>query len=343
LDGIRGLAFLCVFLAHTGLGFVIPGGFGVTIFFVLSGFLITTLLRLEYRERGSIDLKAFYLRRSLRILPLFYLVLGMAILVHQMGLTSGRLQRGAVLAQVFHWSNYYLIAHDPDAVVGGTIVLWSLAVEEHFYLLFPLFYWQIRKHLSRSTQVAVLWGACLLCLIWRCVLICGLHATTVRSELGTDTRFDGLLYGAILAIAANPSLDASRLFERKWLNRLAIVGVGGLLFSFVFRNETFRYTFRYTVQGISLLPLFAYAIVARSSIVFRFLNAKVMTQLGVLSYGLYLIHAVCLNIFSSAKPHAGFLAGSITLAVAITTAKVLQVMVERPMQRLRKRFTRVHA
>jgi peptidoglycan/LPS O-acetylase OafA/YrhL len=343
LDGIRGAAFFLVFFSHAGLGFLIPGGFGVTVFFVLSGYLITTLLRLEYEETGSIDLRAFYLRRAFRILPLYYFVLAAALLLKWAGFTGGSLNAVALFSQLFNWSNYYLIGHSPDSVAGGTGVLWSLAVEEHFYLLFPLLYWQARKRLSVTGLVRLLSAICVLCLVWRCVLIFGMHAPTVRTELGTDTRFDSLLFGALMAIGANPKLDTSRWFIRKRLNVLAILGVTCLLLTFFWRDGWFRYTFRYAAQPLALLPLFAYAILARDSIVFRSLNSKVMTQLGVLSYALYLVHAILLDIFTDRNPHAGFIAGALAFLSALLVAKFLQVAIEHPFQKLRRRYSRVHA
>ena len=280
-----------MFLAHLGLGNIIPGGFGVTVFFVLSGYLITTLLRLEYHESGKIDLTAFYLRRTLRILPLFYTVLAGAILLRWAGYLDGNFNMTSILAQAFHWSNYYLIAHNANSVIGGTIPLWSLAVEEHFYLVFPLLYRLSVERMTKQAQLGALLGACLLCVIWRCVLIFGMHAPTVRTELGTDTRFDCLLFGSIMAIAANPALDSWCWFSKRRLDVIAPAALACLFFTFLWRNDGFRYTLRFTVQSCALLPLFAYAILSRGSLVFRILNNKVMKQLGVLSYALYLIHA----------------------------------------------------
>src|ERR1700722_2069039 len=86
LDGIRAISFFLVFFAHAGLGsIIIPGGFGVTIFFLLSGFLITTLLRLEFGRYRRISLGSFYLRRVLRILPPLYVVLALAIVLTSLG------------------------------------------------------------------------------------------------------------------------------------------------------------------------------------------------------------------------------------------------------------------
>src|ERR1700688_5195959 len=99
LDGIRALAALMVFVAHAGLGDLVPGGFGVTIFFFLSGYLITTLLRIEHSEQGSISLGKFWLRRMLRILPPFYLVLASALLIGLAVDPPGTLSPPAVAAQ----------------------------------------------------------------------------------------------------------------------------------------------------------------------------------------------------------------------------------------------------
>ena len=159
-----------------------PGGFGVTIFFVLSGYLITTLLRRKYEEHRFINLRAFYIRRSFRILPLLYLTLVMAIALRLAGQVSGQINTLAIFSQALHWSNLYLIWHGPESVVGGTIVLWSLAVEEHFYLLFPVVYRFLRRHFSIRTQAITLICGCAICLLWRIALISWMHQPSVRTE-----------------------------------------------------------------------------------------------------------------------------------------------------------------
>src|SRR5438445_3347113 len=106
LDGIRAAAVMLVFAAHAGLKERIPGNFGVTVFFFLSGYLITTLLRIEYDQSGRVNLGPFYLRRVLRILPPMYLVLGMATLLTVTGLLQGSVAPRALLAQGLHLSSY---------------------------------------------------------------------------------------------------------------------------------------------------------------------------------------------------------------------------------------------
>jgi peptidoglycan/LPS O-acetylase OafA/YrhL len=340
LDGVRALAFMIVFVSHAGLKDLVPGGFGVTIFFVLSGYLITTLLRLEFERNGMIDLRAFYVRRAFRILPLLYLTLTVAIVLGLAGQLGGGIKLAGVLSQVLHWSNYHLITYGPGSVVGGTIVLWSLAVEEHFYLLFPILFRFMSKRLSTPTQGWLLVSACAGCLLWRLILILGLHQPGVRTELGTDTRFDGLLFGCLLAVVANPVLDASRWLDLKRLRWTAVLALPLILFTFIYRNEAFRETWRYTLQSVALLPLFAYVIKDRGSIVFRILNFRWMAQLGVLSYSLYLVHAIVLEWFTKHLQAPKFVIGVATLATAIVVAKLLQLGVERPLLRIRKNLER---
>src|SRR5262245_11036580 len=123
---------MIVFLAHAGLGDRIPGGFGVTVFFFLSGYLVTTLLRMEHDRHASVSLRAFYLRRVLRIWPPFYTVLTFAMLLTISGLLPGELEFRPVFAQWMHFANYWIVLNGYDGLAAGTVVYWSLAVEEHF-------------------------------------------------------------------------------------------------------------------------------------------------------------------------------------------------------------------
>jgi len=136
LNGIRAGSFLIVFGSHALGGSLIPGGLGVTVFFFLSGYLITTLMRAEYEKNATVSLRHFWLRRALRILPPLYLVVLGSVLLALAVYPPGTVRSPAVASQLLFYANYYDGAGD----VPGTRVIWSLAVEEHFYLLFPLFY-----------------------------------------------------------------------------------------------------------------------------------------------------------------------------------------------------------
>ena len=220
LDGLRALSFGIVFSAHAGLplGIPFPGAFGVTVFFFLSGLLITTLLRLERGKGATTSFRNFYLRRALRILPPFYLVLAGALITPYVLDLPGSIDLGGILSQLLHYSNYWIITHGFDGLPDGTGVFWSLAVEEHFYLLFPLAFVGLARYGARpDRQALVLLGACASILLWRIVLYSKLDMTDVlsgqRLEIASDTRFDSILFGCILALYGNPALDASRFGE----------------------------------------------------------------------------------------------------------------------------------
>src|SRR5882672_8845631 len=201
LDGLRAVSFMFVFLAHAGFDHIIPGGFGVTVFFFLSGYLITTLMRKESDRFGRVSLKAFYLRRALRILPPFYLVLAGSCCLAALGVLPDRLRFWPVAAQALHFSNYWLAYRGWDGIVSGTGVYWSLAVEEHFYLVFPALYLATRAmKFSGRQQAYLFWAICAAVLVWRCVLVFVLKAPFDRTYLCSDTRIDSMLYGCAIAV-----------------------------------------------------------------------------------------------------------------------------------------------
>ncbi len=341
LDGLRAISFGIVFAAHAGLDHVVPGGFGVTVFFFLSGYLITTLMRLEYDKTGHVSLRKFYLRRVLRILPPFYLILSVATLLCAIGFLPGRIELAPLLAQVLHYANYWMISHGTEGTAPGTGVYWSLAVEEHFYLLFPLVYLALRR--TRATpgkQAGTLWALCAFILLLRCVLVFVVRAPSDRTYLGSDTRFDSILFGCILAVYGNPALDPSAIAERLWKYLLLPLGVVGLLVSFLFRAPEFRETLRYSLQGVSLLPVFVCAIRYPGWGVMRMLNTRPMAFIGVLSYSLYLVHQVVLaSAHDRLRPSLGpILAAVAAFAISLLLAELVHLAVEKPCARLRRRF-----
>ncbi len=353
LDGMRAVAFLLVFLGHAGLpfppsivpaSFGIPAGFGVTVFFFLSGYLITTLLRLEMAQHQKINFKHFYLRRVLRIWPPFYLVLGVASLLTALGVLGGELELPSVLAQALHYCNYWLIAYTAKGMPPGTIVYWSLAVEEHFYLIFPAFYALLaRAKLTGAQQRAIFLALCAASLLWRFVLIRWLGASFDRTYLATDTRFDSMLFGCCLAVCDNPALDLPKK-DRPGVLDLAflLAGIAALLGSFMFRDQLFRETIRYTVQGIALYPVFLSVVRFPNWGPFRLLNLRFMKYLGTISYSLYLVHHMVIIIVDrqALRPE---LAGPLALLSAIAISSLMWFALERPFAALRKRLTHVDA
>ena len=211
LDGMRALAVIAVLLYHAGLAWV-PGGFlGVEVFFVISGYLITALLLAEWRQTGSIDLKAFWLRRARRLLPALYLLLvgtlSFAVLFLPEEVARLRDDVVAALAYVTNWllifsrESYFEAAGRPSLLQH----LWSLAVEEQFYIIWPLLLTAGLVFLPRRYRLpAVLGGA-----VVSAALMAVLYQPDTdpsRIYYGTDTRAAGLLFGAALAFVWAPEL-----------------------------------------------------------------------------------------------------------------------------------------
>ena len=339
LDGFRAISFFIVFVAHAGFGDIIPGGFGVTVFFVLSGFLITTLLRMEFAKHGDIRLGSFYLRRFFRILPPLYIALLLGALLAHFDVSQPGVPFMGTLMQCLQVSNYHQI-FGHGAILPGSGVLWSLAVEEHFYLIFPLFYLWMCRRLTVRAQVTLLLSVCAAVLLWRCYLRYVDHVGLIRTFMATDTRFDSILLGSVFAIVANPTLRdplSSRIIQRmQWVLPLAFA----LLFStFLVRNDNFRETLRYTLQCIALIPIFIAAIHYQKSPVVRFLNLPVVRFMGVLSYVLYLCHFMFLVRIGESVHASIYVQDLLALTASILFASAVHYWVERPLGRVRKRLS----
>lgn len=339
LDGIRAIAALIVFLAHCGLENVVAGGFGVTIFFFLSGFLITTLLRQEYGNKGAISLKKFYLRRVYRIIPPLYIVLLVLLLPYSWGGSSNHATNLAVIAQFLQLTNYYTIFWGGDTMIPDTGPMWSLAVEEHFYLLFPLALSLLLPRWDYKRIGIIFAGMCLAALAWRCLLLFGLGVGQNYIYFATDTRIDSLLYGCIMGVWLNPVLGRHfvHVSTARWIGVLA-VAVGMLGLTFLYRSESFRETFRYSLQGVALFPIFFCAVRKHKWPLFRWLESRPVRFLGLISYTFYLIHLKALatvdRYIEAPTPVRGLL--GFILAVAFSSA--MYFLVERHLSALRRRL-----
>lgn len=307
LDGLRAVSVLIVFMSHAGLGHVVPGGLGVTVFFFLSGFLITTLLRREWARTGTLSITRFYLRRVLRLAPPLLLTLAISYgLVLGGWLTGGASWQG-FMAQVLYFANYYaLFFEGANSVPQGTGVLWSLAVEEHFYLVYPLlFLWLARARPTRAAAVLTL--LCLAALAWRIHLAGQLGFHHDRTYYASDTRMDSILWGCILALVANPldpppPADPSRPGPGSL--KALLVGLVLLGLTLVIRNDWARETIRYTMQGVALMPIFHLVVRYPRHPLIRPLNWPWVRRLGVYSYAIYLIHHVVIRLLESGLPAA---------------------------------------
>ncbi|MTE23271.1 acyltransferase [Microbacterium sp. ZXX196] len=350
LDGIRCVAVLIVFVGH---GLTVPGlwpgHLGVTIFFFLSGYLITTLLRREVDRSGRIALGKFYLRRALRILPPAYITIALAVIIGAIGILPSTQNGWGIAAEFLNVTNYYMIwVNSTEGLPPETSMLWSLAVEEHFYLIFPaVLILLLRRRLNYRQIGYILVGACVLAVGWRVFLAAG-DPTFYRMYIASDTRFDGLLAGAAMALLWNPALGDRAPFNvpdrviRFWLSPVAVVTIiaASLL------PNVIRLTIADSIIYVALVPLFWLVIVHPEGAVGRVLNHRVVAHIGVLSFSIYLLHRLVIALVELFLDVAPVVDG-ISLLVTLATAQLMYVAIEKPLGRVRRnleaRFPRTPA
>ncbi|HMJ78549.1 MAG TPA: acyltransferase family protein, partial [Iamia sp.] len=295
IDGVRAVAVIGVVLFHGGVSWA-PGGYlGVDVFFVLSGYLITTLLLRERAGTGAIDLRQFWIRRLRRLLP------ALLVLLAAVGVAAPFLvdpaQRASVrgdgLAALSYVANWRFIVTEQSYFAGVPSPLrhlWSLSVEEQWYLVFPVLLMLALRTTRRIRLVlAVLVVATLASVAWMAHLAAG-PVELSRAYYGTDARAHSLLVGAILAVVAViwPLHRAPRT-----LAVLGSVGAGVVVAAFALVGETDRWMYRGGFLGLALASAAVVAAVALprgEGPLSAVLGWRPLVAVGKVSYGLYLWH-----------------------------------------------------
>ena len=341
LDGLRGISIMLVLLLHLGFS-VFSGGFlGVDIFFVLSGFLITSLLVQESRERGCFSLKRFYIRRALRLMPavgVYLLVNGFFAFLFLKGEKASQIYNG-ILPTLSYVSNW-VFAFVPTVKVGPLGITWSLAIEEQFYLIWPLILLLLLKLKMRRRLVILMMVLTIASLtLHRKILMEG-GARIERLYYATDTRADALLIGCLVALLLSwDLLPKGDLF--RWAMKLA-AGIGSLLILALVvtthSQDLSLYAGVLTLVSISVGAILVVLMLWPPAVVLTVLRFGPLRWVGRVSYGLYLWHwpvreYVCPNV-GTASPLRLILATAI--AFAITAASFY--FVERPFLRMKERF-----
>jgi peptidoglycan/LPS O-acetylase OafA/YrhL len=344
LDGIRAISVLLVVLGHSDLETLVPGGLGVTIFFFLSGYLISTLMLAENERTGGINIFKFYARRVLRLMPPLVISLAIAYGLTYARLLSGGMTNAGLAAQLLYFANYYGLFFDPgNTIPDGTGILWSLAVEEHFYIFYPLLMTLLLGSALRPRTIGTLLGiACLVVLAWRIHLVHSPHFLSDRTYYASDTRIDSIIYGCMLAIVMNPVRQPDRpstMSLAQWAVLAAAAAT--LLLTLLYREPTFRETTRYSIQGLALMPLFYFAVRFSHNQLFRHLNSPWAITLGTYSYAIYLIHYVVIRSLAKNAPAIAakpFILFPIALLISIVYASVIHRFVDQYFRQLRRKY-----
>lgn len=335
LDGLRAISILLVMTSHSGLQNIIPGVFGVTIFFFISGFLITSLLIEEQTTTNAVSIRRFYLRRVLRLYPpLLTYVIVMSVIWAARGFSTDYI---GLLGALFYFANY-LYAVWPEYVVVYGAHLWSLSVEEHFYLFFPLLF-----VLGIGRNRIALCGLIAVALVIR-IAEAHLGASETYATVATECRFDTILAGCLTAVMVR-GRGADRLVRLAVHPAVVVVALCAILSTLVIRDPAFRQTFRFTIQNLALIPIVLSAVFTpRYLAVKTVLNWRAVKWIGVLSYSLYLWHYA---LFDLAKAELGEAPAVVQYGIgwllAFCVALAIYFLVERPVFKLRRRVgSRAH-
>ena len=339
LDGLRGVAVLCVLVFHLGRGRLEGGFLGVDLFFVLSGFLITSLLLQEVAAKGGIDFRTFFLKRALRLLPV---VVAMLLAVWAFGILTGvplatnmggiLRTGGAAIGYVANWVMALGSTEWPFTLHH----LWSLAIEEQFYLVWPvlcaLVLW---KRPSYVTLAGVAAAIALASALWRWHML-GPVPSFARLYFATDTRADGLLIGcAAGALVARFGAPRSRLAN-------AVALVAGIVAVGIVASASMTSPWMYSYGFISANLACAGLIVAGLSPgwLAAGMSARPLVQIGRISYGLYVWHWPVYLYLDSLTLYLG--AGAYDAVKVILTALVSvlsYLVIEAPALKLKRHLT----
>jgi len=348
LDGLRALAIIGVLLYHAGIDWL-PGGFlGVDVFFVISGFLITSLVLEEYDRSGRIDFKRFYLGRARRLLPavvVLLIVVGIAVLfVYQDALSAFRQD---ALATIFYVNNWWYVLVDQSYFesMGRPPLLkhlWSLSVEEQFYLIWPVVALLLVRSGGRPLVRRIALLLAVASTVWMAVIAIRngypVDADPSRAYFGTDSHSMGLLVGAALATVWRPGRLSTHIPRgtQVIVTGTGIVALAVVVAFYLFVGEFTPWLYR---GGFLALAFFTTVLIAAvthpASVLGPALGVGVLRYLGRRSYGIYLWHW---PIFMVTRPGIDVpwsepVAFAARLALTLGIAELSYRLVEMPIRR----------
>ncbi len=342
IDGLRGLAVLAVLAYHLDASWAAGGYLGVEVFFVVSGFLITSLLLAEHREQGFVDLLAFWRRRARRLLPAVFVLVGLVLAYAAVVLPAGELRRvrGDGIASLLYVQNWHAVfTEQPYFEAFGRPSplrhLWSLAIEEQFYLLWPVLLPLGLRRIGRRRTVLAVTGA----IVVSVLLMAGTAdiAAPERAYYGTDTRLFGILGGALLAFAWRPQrarVDVGRS-ARRVIEGAGAVALVLLAWQHATRSEFDAWTYPWGFLVVDFLTLVTIiAVTHPASRLERWVGCGPLQALGRRSYSVYLWHWPVI-VFTRpgvdwGLTGTGALLGRILLIAALSEASYR--LVERPVR-----------
>jgi peptidoglycan/LPS O-acetylase OafA/YrhL len=343
LDGVRGVSVLLVLLYH---GKVLPSGYGfiaVNTFFVLSGFLITCLLILEYDKSNDISLRRFYLRRALRLLPALVAMLLVFVILAFLTEPWAKATQEVyqALYALFYSTNLAEIFHIYPAGSQCFLHTWSLSIEEQFYFAWPLILLLLLRKNSRHSLLSWISLGVFLSVCLRVLLFMG---TDVKYDpthvvLGPDTRADSLLSGCFVGVLISSSLLPRPNWFANVLKTLAIMSVVGLAIMGIFWEVApWVICVGWLLDSIFAAILIAHLVSSSRGLLHRIFENPILVYVGRISYGLYIWHFPIL--LSMQRYHLPWRC-LMYLPPVFLVVLASYYLIERPCLRLKTRFAQV--
>jgi peptidoglycan/LPS O-acetylase OafA/YrhL len=332
LDGLRAIGVLSVVIAHARFASGLQEDFGPTAFFVLSGFLITRLLMRARERSGAVSLPRFYLGRTLRIFPAYYVFL---LVSYFLDARAGQLWSPAFLGSALSYGINYFNAfnHHPTTSLAHA---WSLGVEEQFYLLWPLAFVILARRGRRALVIGVSIVA-LAAVAWRSWLFLGGLADVSYVYNAFDTRLDNLAIGCLLALAVdyrNVTAVAEWCGKRSWF---PIVTLLLLLTSRGVLGRAYHYSIGLTIDSLLVAILIVQVIQLHRTRLWRWLEWPVVRYVGAISYPMYLYHAWGASLGRRVPGNSELLDFAAGIVATIMLASVSYYLIERPFLKLKRR------
>lgn len=342
LDGFRAVAVLAIIIFHLNAQWL-PGGFlGVDTFFVISGYLITSLLISEFDREGTIDLLSFWGGRIKRLIPAVFFLLAIVLTYTIVFEPSIILDiKKDVLAAVVYVSNWWYIFQDVDYFNQFDIAplkhLWSLAIEEQFYLIYPIILLIFLKFTDKKITFITLLGVSLLSLELM-ILLSDFQGDNSRVYFGTDTRLQTLLLGALLSLIWPPFRLRKNVAPslKGLIDVLGLAGLAALVVLFFTISNEDGWLYKGGFYVISFLTLFIIASAVHPSGYFaKLLGNRLFVYIGKRSYSLYLWHYPVIVFTHShfVNGQIPFYAYFIDIALMIVMTEFSYRFIEKPIRR----------
>lgn len=338
LDGMRGIFMLAIMFFHSGAPILTGTFISLNTFFVLSGFLITSLLIKEWDRYGQISLKNFYLRRALRLLPALFAILIVYNIICYLFLKNPLDHLEDSLLVLFYASNWTrAFDYDRPLILGHA---WSLSVEEQFYILWPLVLIIMLRYVKTRSSIVTIVSVGILTLLLHRIYMQYSGASVERIYNGSDTRGDSLLIGCALGIILSSNLLPKSKNLPTMMRYASVVAASGIAVICIAANWRHPSTYYFVLSLVDIFSVLMILglILSQGGIVRKVLELPFLVWTGKISYGIYLWHFPIFHFLYARLGLPWYLIVTVGCVLTFAVATVSYYLLEQPFLRLKTRL-----